>query len=148
MTYGNLSGELLVGYINYMALWGVYSPLPNNVNDIMCTNNSRKGSLCGECMDRAGVAINTLFNECAECSELYAAGMYFLLVIIPITVFFVLVFTFRLNFTSSPSLGYIVLCQIFIVFIRINHGVYQSVRNELDVLGQNVLSALLYLYGI
>ena len=129
-----------------MALWGVYNSLPNNVNDIMCTNNSRKGFLCGECMDTAGVAINALFNECAECSELYAVGMYFLLVIIPITVFFVFVFTFHLNFTSSPSLGYIVFCQIFIVVI--NQGVYQSVRNELDVLGQNVFSALLYLYGI
>ena len=38
-------------------------------------------------MDPAGVAINSLFSECAECKELYAVGMYLLLVIVPITIF-------------------------------------------------------------
>jgi len=105
MTYDNSSGELLVGYTNYGYMGGkdrAYNPLPKNVailNDVMCTNISRKGFLCGECMDAAGVAINSLFSECAECNALFAVGMYLLLVIVPITIFFVFVFTIRLNFT-------------------------------------------------
>ena len=102
MTYDNSSGELLVGYTNYGYIGGrdrAYNPLPKNatlLNDVMCTNISRKGFLCGECMNTTGVAINSMFSECAECSELYSVGMYFLLVIIPITVFFILVLMLRL----------------------------------------------------
>ena len=154
ITYDSSSGELLVGYTNFGYMGGrdrAYNVLPTNIttlNDTMCTSNSRKGFLCGECIDTFGVAINSQFNECAKCRELYAVGMYLLLVILPITIFFILVIMFRLNFTSGPFLGYIIFCQMLVLFIRKRCSVYQSVLDEMDVMGQTVANILISLSGI
>ena len=154
MTYDSSSGELLVGYTNHGYMGGrdrAYNVLPTNIttlNDTMCTKSGRKGFLCEECIDTFGVAINSQFNECAECRELYAVGMYLLLVILPITIFFILVVMFCLNFTSGPFLGYIIFCQLLVVFISKRCSVYQSVLDEMDVFGQTVANILVSLSGI
>ena len=116
MTYNNSLGELLIGFTNNAFLGGkgrAYTVLPRNVthlNSFMCKNR-REGFLCGKCADGYGIAINSLQVECVECKEGYAVVIYLLLVILPITIFFALVVDFRLNFSSSGMLGYIMFCQ-------------------------------------
>ena len=153
MTHDDSSGELSIGYTNYDYMGGqgrAYIALPSNItklNDI-CAKNARKGFLCGECTGGFGVPINSLHMKCVECSEFYAIGMYLLLVILPITIFFVLVVMFRLNFTSGPFLGYIIFCQLMISFVRKRQSLYQSVLEEMDVFGQTMVNILLSLSGI
>ena len=154
MTQDQSSGELLVGYTNYEYMGGqerAYFTLPSNVsylNDTMCTKYNRKGFLCGKCMDSLGIAINSLHAKCVECSTLFAAGMYLLLVILPITVFFLLVVMFRLNFTSGPFLGYIIFCQIMIFCVRKRQSLYYSVLEEMDAFGYNLANISLTLSGV
>ena len=155
MTYDSSSEELLVGFANYYGYMGgrdrAYSVVPTiitTLNDTMCTKYGKRGFLCGECIDPLGVPINSLFNECVKCKELYAVGMYLLLVIIPITIFFILVVMFRFNFTSGPFLGYIIFCQLLVLFIRKRLSVYQFGLEEMDVHGQTVANILLSLSGI
>ena len=99
-------------------------------------------------MDSHGIAINSLHAKCVECSTLFAAGMYLLLVILPITIFFILVVMFRLNFTSGPFLGYIIFCQIMIFCVRKKQKLYHSVLEEMDAFGHNVANILLTLSGV
>ena len=154
MMQDQSSGELLVGYTNYEYMGGqerAYFTLPSNVsylNDTMCTKYNRKGFLCGKCMDSLGIAINSLHAKCVECSTLFAAGMYLLLVILPITMFFILVVMFRLNFTSGPFLGYIIFCQIMIFCVRKQQSLYYSVLKEMDAFGHNVANISLTLSGV
>ena len=154
MTQDQSSGELLIGYTNYEYMGGqerAYFTLPSNVsylNDTMCTKYNRKGFLCGKCMDSLGIAINSLHAKCVECSTLFAAGMYLLLVILPITIFFILVVMFRLNFTSGPFLGYIIFCQIMIFCVRKKQKLYHSVLEEMDAFGYNVANISLTLSGV
>lgn len=62
-------------------------------------------------MDTAGIATNSPFTECADCSELYADGVYSLLVIVFITNCLSFVVMFHLNFASGPFLLYIILSK-------------------------------------
>ena len=154
MTEDQSSGELFIGFTNYEYMGGqdrAYFTLPSNVsylNDAMCRKYNRKGFLCGECMDSLGVAINSLQVKCVKCSTLYAVGMYLLLVILPITIFFILVVMFRPSFTSGPFLGYILYCQFMISFVRRRQSLYHSILEEMDVFGHYVANISLSLSGV
>jgi len=58
------------------------------------------------------VAINSLHVKCVKCSTLYAVGMYLLLVILPITIFFILVVMFRPSFVSDYFTNYNILYHV------------------------------------
>ena len=103
MPYDDSSEEAVIGFTNNDYLGGkgrAYVALPRNVthlNSFMCKNR-RVGFLCGKCTDGYGPAINSLQVECVECKEVYAVAIYLLLVILPITIFCVLVVALSLNF--------------------------------------------------
>ena len=55
------------------------------------------------------------------------------------TLFFVIVTVFQLNFTSGPLLGYIIFSQIFFVYTRADIGVYDSLIASLSPFGKVAL---------
>ena len=110
----------------------------------MCKNRS-VGFLCGKCADGYGPTINSLQVECVECKEVYAVAIYLLLVTLSITIFFVLVVAFSLNFPSSPMLGYVMFCQYISTAMRSNIEIFISLRNTMGMFGQKVLDVSLSL---
>ena len=159
MTYDNSSQELLTGYCNYQYHTKVYRyqkdgrvyiTLPSNVTELteMCAVLNQQDLLCGQCKNGYGVAINSLHKECTKCNSLYATGMSLLLIILPITVYYILVVTCRFNCVSGKFLGYTLFCQSFIVSATLNNGFYYSIIESMDEFGKHALQYSLALSGV
>ena len=151
MSYDNSSQEVLVGFNNDLCLNHsmnhhrkgfnrVYMDLPAHFANVkkLCSAKNRKGLLCGECMVKYGPSINSLHILCLECRAIYAI-LIFILSIFLITVFYVIVVIFRLNFTSGPMLGYTIFCQMSVVVIRSNVGLFYSLVNSMSSFGGTIL---------
>ena len=138
MSFDNSSQELLVGFNNdqgfgqrvHNGFSAVYNNLPTDTAKLseLCSDRKRKGLLCGECMDKYGPSFNSLTQKCLECNAFHAM-LTCLLVIFLITVFYIIVLMFRLNFTSGPMLGYTIFCHLFVAFFRSNLGLYYSLTS-------------------
>ena len=148
MSFDNSSQELLVGFNNHQCFGqrvhngfsAVYNDLPTDTAKLseLCSDRKRKGLLCGECMDKCGPSFNSLTLRCLECNTFHAILMW-LLIIFLITVFYVIVVIFRLNFTSGPMLGYTIFCHLFFAFFRSNLGLYYSLVTSMGSVSSIVL---------
>ena len=143
MTYSNVSGkeQQVVGFTNTIFLRDstrAYKKLPGNVselNDFMCSDSSRKGLLCGECISGYGYAVNSYNNECAKCDTAYALSMFLVCAILPMTLCFFAIVIIRLNITSGFLLGYILFCQCT-SFHTIYTVLYDDILSNLNSFGQ------------
>lgn len=52
-------------------------------------------------------------DECMKCDSKFAWPLYLALVLIPITLFYILVIIFNLSATHPPIAAYILYCQLF-----------------------------------
>ena len=148
MSVDNSSQELLVGFNNdqcfsyrvHSEFSAVYNDLPTDTAKLseLCSDRKRKGLLCGECMDKYGPSFNSLTPKCVECNTVHAILMCFLTIFL-ITVFYVIVLIFRLNFTSGPMLGYTIFCHLFVAAIKSNAGLYYSLVTSMGSVGGTVL---------
>ena len=149
MTYDNISQELLTGYCNYPYRTRkchkkdslVYISLPSNITKLaeMCKVHNQQGLLCAQCKNGHGIAINCLHKQCTECNSLYATRMSLLHIILPITIYYILVVTCRLNCVSGKCLGYMVYCQSFLASVMLNNGFYYSIMHTMGKPGQYAL---------
>ena len=102
----------------------MFSELPSNLsllNGMMCGPYNRKGLLCGRCIDEYGPAVYSLDMKCINCSRLstgYSISLYLFLEVFPVTLFFMCVVFFRLNITAGPLLGYVLFCQVYVIFLQ------------------------------
>ena len=109
----------------------MYSELPSDpdlLNEVMCGPYNRTGVLCSECIDGYGPAVFSPYKKCENCSKLstgFAASLYLLLELTPITLLFVCVVVFRLSITAGPLLWYVLFCQIYIFTLQSNLYVYK-----------------------
>lgn len=87
-----------------------YVILPDNVselNDYMCGLMNRRGPLCSRCIDGFGPALTSETFACSNCTNVwYGVPLYLLVEFFPITVFYVIVLTLQISFTSSPMTCY------------------------------------------
>ena len=156
MTYDNTSQELLTGYCNYQyharkKESRVYLTLPSSITELteMCKVHNQQGLLCGQCRNGYGVAINSLHKKtCTTCSSLHATGTSLLLIILPITIYYILIVSCRLNCVSGKFLGYTLFCQSFVVSLMLNNGFYYSIVDSMGMLGQFALLFSISLSGI
>ena len=117
---------------------GFFVPLPSDplqLNNYTCTQYNQKGLLCAKCVEGYGPAVHYFTFHCTDCSQLStmsATALYLVLYLLPITVLFVLVITFRLNLIGGPMLGYLVFCITHIVTIVSQQGLYYSIKNMLS----------------
>ena len=92
--------------------------LPNNsaaINDKLCAPNNRNNTMCGECIEHFGVAVNSRIYECVNCTSSnmgrnlvkYIAAVY-----IPLIVVFTLIILFNIRLTSGPANAFILYCQV------------------------------------
>ena len=78
-----------------------------------------------------GPTAHILDLRCANCSKLpeyYAIPLYLVLELLPITLFFFCIVLFRLNITTGPLLGYVIFCQVYLVWIKQNVYVYDYIQ--------------------
>ena len=148
MSFDNSSQELLVGFNNdqcfdhrvHNGFSAVYNDFPTDTAKLseLCSDRKRKGLLCGECMDKYGPSFNSLTLRCLECNTVHAILMC-LLILFLITVFYVIVLMFRLNFTSGPMLGYTIFCHLFVAALRSNVGLHYSFIDSMGSVGNTIL---------
>ena len=158
MTYDNTSQELLTGYCNYQYHTRkfhkkdgrIYIFLPSNITKLteMCKIYNQQGLLCGQCRNGYGIAINSLHKKCTKCSSLYATGISLLLIILPISIYYVIVVTCRLNCASGKFLGYTLFCQSFMLSVMLNNGFYYSILDSMGEPGKYTLWFSLSLSGV
>ena len=117
-----------------------YSPLPSDpdlLNETMCGPYNRKGLLCGECIDGYGPGVYTLDRKCVDCSKFSMSSaicLYLLVEFVPVLLFFLCVTVFRLDLTSGPMLGYVMVCQIMsYVFEALPVIAYETFYSSLPI---------------
>ena len=155
MTLNNVSGELqlVAGRTNNVFIGRSprgYTLLPDNVsdlNDFMCTNSSRRGFLCGDCISGYGYAPNSYSKECANCNAAYAVGILLVFGILPMTICFVLIVVLYLNFPSGFLFPYIVFCQCYITAIKSYTGLFYTMGSSMSSFGQFNLKLCILLSG-
>lgn len=86
-----------------------------------CGPLSRKGLLCSECYEGYGPAVYAFGNECVKChGSVYSRwALYLFVVLLPITLFYVIVIIFNIHAASPPLTAFVLYCQIFMIIDRI-----------------------------
>ena len=95
------------------------SSLPNSSKVLekqICGKYNRQGILCGECLPGYGIAINSPYYECINCTDESIIGSniakYIAAVYIPLTAFFTIIILFNIRFTSGPANAFILYSQL------------------------------------
>ena len=100
-------------------LRGPFLSLPEQkeeLQDQFCGKLSRKGRLCGECVDTYSINVYSDSFECHNCSSSAINWITFLAVdSIPPLVFFIVVITLHISLTSGPANGFIFCSQLLTV---------------------------------
>ena len=103
--------------------------LPDNISELnsyMCSSHNRKGQVCSECIDGYGPSLTSLGYECRECNGKWQGlCLFFLVEFGPITIFYLVVFVFQINFTSAPVTSFLMYSQIvlFELTLRTAHSI-------------------------
>ena len=138
--------------ISFAEIHRLYSLLPRNINktdNAFCSYQKVEGFLCGRCVKDHGLALNSFYTDtaCIDCKDNYAIVIVIVLLFL-MTVFFVIVTIFQLNFASGPLLGYIIFSQIFFVSTRADIGVYDSLIASLSPFGKVALKFSVGMSGL
>ena len=102
-------------YNNYGIKNILYREVPPNVselNDVMCNSWNRTGALCGKCLPHHFPLVYSYDLTCIPCPH---AGWnwfrYIMAAYLPLTLFYLVIFFFKINVTSSHLLPVVVYCQ-------------------------------------
>ena len=109
------TGDCPYGYCSQNDSSKIYHPLPMNLSllDSAVCSPTRTGRLCGKCKANHSVYFNSWKYACGtedRCN--YGALFYILSNIIPLTILFVVIIIFNINFTSGNVNGFIFFAQI------------------------------------
>ena len=122
---------------------GIFA-LPANVselNSVMCGNLSRevKPPLCGRCTNGTGPSIYSIGIKCVPCSLVHIL-YYLMLQYLPSTVIFLSVIIFRPNITSAPMATYVLCCNSFVLYCRLNLWLFAKPNSLFTNLEKTVLT--------
>ena len=128
----------------------------SRLNDYMCTPLNRKGYLCSECAEGFGPSMISAYmgNICCDCrktSSWYGVTLYLSLEFVPLTVFFLFIFVFRIRITSAPMICFIMFSQLVIIafqnLVGNDHPLNQVKFTENGTL-RSVSKVFLIFYGV
>ena len=96
--------------------------LPRNISQIMeessklCLHQHRTGPLCGECEDNYTLPAYSYYLGCVRC-ESYKNGWikFTAAAFLPVTLFYIIVITFRLSVTSSTLNAFAMINQVVVI---------------------------------
>ena len=82
-------------------------------NKVMCGPLNREGLLCSKCIPGYGIPVFSKAEvKCVLCDSQYAWPLYLALVLVPITLFYILVIVFNFSATHPPITACIFYCQL------------------------------------
>ena len=128
----------------------IYRALPHNVsdlNDFFCAPLNRKGLLCRDCIDGFGPSIISVGYACADCTENYRWILYILSEFVPVTVFYLVVLTFRIRITSAPMNCFVMFSQLVVISINHSPEFHGVLMAELGITSHAVFKVILTCYG-
>ena len=139
-TFSGQEGVFYYGHCPYsymfnhsIKLYSLLTSEPDLLNEAMCGPYSRKGLLCGECIDGYGPGVYTLDRKCVDCSKFSMSSaicLYLLVEFVPVLLFFLCVTVFRLDLTSGPMLGYVVFCQMMSYLFEALPAIVHNILNS------------------
>ena len=119
----------------------------SQLNDYMCGPLNRKGLVCSECADGFGPSVTSFGYRCVNCTQSdawYGVLLFLFTVLVPITLFYVIVLVFQIKVLSAPMPCFIMYAQVVVLVFDPNHSISftNSSNLTLDV------KIMLTLYGI
>ena len=135
-----------------------YRLLPENIsdlNDFMCGPLNRKGYLCSECIDGFGPSISLIDDpyNCFRCTNnWHGVILYLVIVLVPVTLFYLIILVFQIRMTSAPMPCFILYSQLVVNLLShswdSSFGVIENIEftNEVDL--RTVTRLILVFYGI
>ncbi len=125
-------------YISYQQRDLNASLPPEDMNEVLCGPLHREGLFCSKCKHGYGIPVfSKVTDECVKCGSKFAWPLYLALVLIPITLFYILVIIFNFSATHPPITAYIFYCQLFTLY-------FYNVRYLRDFTEINTNKVLLY----
>ena len=154
MTYDDqgsaVIGQCLTGCILPSMTNSLYIKLPSTIEKLekeMCYIHHRKGQLCGQCEDDYAVPIYSYSTPCVKCTEEETSWLkYIAIAYLPLTVFLVLVITFRLNASSGRFHGLVMISQL--ISCPLQMRVVPSHLELLPLYARILIHPALAFYGI
>ena len=154
MTHSSKKG-IFLSYIFYYDKSGFIEPasqpgyieLPSNISDLneyMCGPTNRKGSLCSECIDGFGPSATSPKFMCSNCKNAFATYgvvIYLLSELVPVTVFYFILYILQVNLTSAPMISFIFHSQL------VHNVIYYHVLDPADQM-KGFLSIASLFHGI
>ena len=135
MTIDNYTKITQVGFCLYTLFSrqnsNFYTLLPSNpseLNDFMCSPWHREGNLCSQCEETYGLSIANVYTKCVKCSFREGVGwlLYFILELVPVTILFVVVISFRISIARPPMNAFVLHSQMNLALIYINSFRFQT----------------------
>ena len=157
MTFSSDGSRLVVGACIYGSIKGDgYNPyyhLPPNSSELQeqCGQFHRQGQLCGQCEDEFALPVYSYELACVECEYGYANNWmkYVAASFGPLTLFFIIIMTFRVRITSGLMSGFILISQITSApSVSRAYLLPYSVGNRTNVQAATAPRILVSLYGI
>ena len=99
-------------------------PPNNSILDSFMCGPYRTGVLCGSCRSNHSAFYNTHTYECGPTTFLCNFGMlfYILVDLVPLTIVFIIIMVFRIDFTSGAATGFILFAQLLDSFALESNG--------------------------
>lgn len=145
------AGKCFIGCDHSLSIKGnIYSRLPqtkSKVNDWLCGEMNKNGSLCGTCKKGYSPIVYTYDLSCGKCTagRLQNVVKFVAIMFVPLTAFYLLVLLFKVSATSPPLSTYVIFSQCISEPISTRMAL-RSVQKftKLNILARGVLSA----YGV
>ena len=98
----------------------------------MCGQLNREGLLCSKCKAGYGLDLYSRSSSCVPCSGYshWKWILYFVLLLTPLTIFFLIVIIFNVRATSPPFTAFVLFCQLFTNMHRMNPSPYNRIYIE------------------
>ena len=138
MSYDNKSKVTVAGKCMYSPL-GSYNndffikqPIAvTELDNFTCGWLNRTGLLCSHCRNQShGVAVLSYRYECVEClGSIYGWLLYFTLVLVPVTIFFLIIIVCNIRATAAHMNGFI--CTVQIALYSIN-GLISGINTNFE----------------
>ena len=119
MTMNNKRSEVVVGLCPFninQTQHETYTIVPSNTSQLdtaICEYTHRTGQLCGQCVNGTSPPVYSYYPQCVDCpAGTNNWAKYLAVSLLPTTLFFLGIVTFRFRATSPNMNGFILLCQI------------------------------------
>ena len=93
-----------------------YRLLPRSkyeLNNFICGPMNRRGYMCTDCIDGFGPSMAEHPNDCFRCTDnWHGATLYLTIMLVPVTLFYLIILVFQVSLTSVPMPCFIMYSQL------------------------------------